>query len=315
MLPGFRRTQWAPASIAFSASVWLKWMSAITGIGDSRDDRLQRLDVLLARHRDAHDVGAGLGDRADLLHRRREVGGLGLGHRLHGDRRAAADRDGADVDLALGGHRLDSTMPERLRTPRAARSRASPEPLAAARPRPPPRALLRARRGCAAGARACSTSAAARSACARSSRELDITGVDLVARPDYPGPFVRADAAAGLPFADGEFDLVYCSSVIEHVAAARGARRSPPSCAASGAAGSCRRRRCSFPIEPHALLPVAHWLPAALRRRYWRLGAAGDWEEISLLRRARARGAVRPGARRALRAARQELGLRAPARR
>src|SRR5215211_53466 len=35
MLPGFRRTQWAPASIALSASVWLKWMSAITGIGDS----------------------------------------------------------------------------------------------------------------------------------------------------------------------------------------------------------------------------------------------------------------------------------------
>ncbi len=28
--------QWAPASIAFSARVWLKWMSAITGIGDSR---------------------------------------------------------------------------------------------------------------------------------------------------------------------------------------------------------------------------------------------------------------------------------------
>ena len=36
MLPGFRRTQCAPASSAFSASVWLKWMSAITGIGESR---------------------------------------------------------------------------------------------------------------------------------------------------------------------------------------------------------------------------------------------------------------------------------------
>src|SRR5690242_16059744 len=47
--------------------------------------------------------------------------------------------------------------------------------------------------------------------------DLDITGVDLVRRPDYPGPFVQADAAAGLPFADREFDLVYCSSVIEHV--------------------------------------------------------------------------------------------------
>ena len=34
MLPGFRRMQCAPASIAFSASVWLKWMSATTGIGD-----------------------------------------------------------------------------------------------------------------------------------------------------------------------------------------------------------------------------------------------------------------------------------------
>src|SRR5580698_3029479 len=40
--------------------------------------------------------------------------------------------------------------------------------------------------------------------------QLDITGVDLAARPDYPGPFVQADAAEGLPFADGEFELVYC---------------------------------------------------------------------------------------------------------
>ena len=62
MLPGFSRTQCAPASIALSASVWLKWMSAIIGIGDSRDDRLQRLGVLLAWHGDADDVGAGLGD-------------------------------------------------------------------------------------------------------------------------------------------------------------------------------------------------------------------------------------------------------------
>jgi hypothetical protein len=36
MLPGLMRTQCAPASMAFSASVWLKWMSAMIGIGDSR---------------------------------------------------------------------------------------------------------------------------------------------------------------------------------------------------------------------------------------------------------------------------------------
>jgi SAM-dependent methyltransferase len=114
---------------------------------------------------------------------------------------------------------------------------------------------------------------------------LDITGVDLAERPDYPGPFVCADAAAGLPFADGEFDLVYCSSVIEHV---------PPVRRAAFAAEIRRVGRgwfvqtpaFSFPIEPHSLLPAAHWLPRRLRRLYWRLGAAGVWEEISLLRRA-----------------------------
>ena len=100
MLPGFSRTQCAPASIAFSASVWLKWMSAITGIGDS-DDALQRLGVLLARHRHAHDVRARVGDGPDLVHRRAQVRGLGLRHRLHRHRRAAADRHRADVDLTL----------------------------------------------------------------------------------------------------------------------------------------------------------------------------------------------------------------------
>jgi len=115
--------------------------------------------------------------------------------------------------------------------------------------------------------------------------ELNITGVDLLERPDYPGTFVRADASDGLPFADDEFDLVYCSSVIEHV---------PPARRAAFAAEVRRVGRgwfvqtpaFSFPLEPHSLLPFAHWLPVWLRRRYWRLGAAGKWEEISLLGRA-----------------------------
>ncbi len=48
MLPGLRRMQWAPASMAFSARVWLKWMSAITGIGDSTTMRL-RASMSLSR--------------------------------------------------------------------------------------------------------------------------------------------------------------------------------------------------------------------------------------------------------------------------
>jgi SAM-dependent methyltransferase len=113
---------------------------------------------------------------------------------------------------------------------------------------------------------------------------LDITGVDIAPQPSYPGPFVQADAAEGLPFADGEFDLVYCSSVIEHV---------PPARRAAFAAELRRVGRGwmvqtparSFPIEPHSLLPGAHWPPAGARGRAGRRGAPRDWEEIELLSR------------------------------
>ncbi len=114
--------------------------------------------------------------------------------------------------------------------------------------------------------------------------ELDITGVDLAPRPNYPGPFAQADAAAGLPFADKEFDLVYCSSVIEHVPPVRRAAFAKE-IRRVGQSIFVQTPAFSFPLEPHALLPFAHWLPPAIRRRYWRMGAAGGWEEISLLRR------------------------------
>ncbi|HWC87272.1 MAG TPA: class I SAM-dependent methyltransferase [Solirubrobacteraceae bacterium] len=114
--------------------------------------------------------------------------------------------------------------------------------------------------------------------------DYDITGVDLVERPEYPGPFVRADATQGLPFADGAFDIGYANSVIEHI---------PPAGRSTFASELRRVARgwyvqtpaMSFPIEPHALLPAAHWLPRGLRRRYWRLGAGGDPDEVQLLRR------------------------------
>src|SRR6476646_3593333 len=115
--------------------------------------------------------------------------------------------------------------------------------------------------------------------------DRDITGTDVAERPDYPGTFVQADATVALPFEDSAFDLVYSSSVIEHI--------DPPRRAAFaaeirrvGRGWFVQTPAYSFPIEPHALLPFAHWLPVGLRRRYWRLGAAGAWEDICLLRRA-----------------------------
>jgi SAM-dependent methyltransferase len=114
--------------------------------------------------------------------------------------------------------------------------------------------------------------------------ELDVTGVDVADRPDYPGPFVQADATKPLPFADGEFEIAYSNSLIEHL---------PPAARPAFAAEVKRVARrwwvqtpaYSFPIEPHALLPFAHWLPPEVRRRVWRFGVAGEFEDIALLRR------------------------------
>ncbi len=114
--------------------------------------------------------------------------------------------------------------------------------------------------------------------------ELEITGVDLVARPSYPGPFLQADVTEGLPYEDGSFDLVYSSSVIEHVPRARRAAFAAE-VARVGRGLYVQTPAYSFPVEPHSLLPIAHWLPTAIRRPLWRFGAQGHWEQIDLLGR------------------------------
>jgi hypothetical protein len=52
----------------------------------------------VAIHRDAHDLGAGAIERGHLAHGAVNIGSVGVGHRLHDDRRASADLHLADVD-------------------------------------------------------------------------------------------------------------------------------------------------------------------------------------------------------------------------
>ena len=54
---------------------------------------------LLAIDGDAHHFGSGARQRRDLRDRAFDIGGVGVGHRLHDDRRTAADGDIADHDL------------------------------------------------------------------------------------------------------------------------------------------------------------------------------------------------------------------------
>ena len=267
------------------------------GIGDSRDDRLQRLDVLLARH----------GDSARCRRRPRRRGGSGPSSprgspspswSSSARRRARRRRSGTPPTWICRSEAmaLHSYEPGRIACalrgaptstqPRAGRWRASPprSPRAPARRR---HARFFALTGLRAGRRASSTSAAARSACARCEPEPR----HHRRRPRRRGPATPARScgrrhASGLPFADGEFDLVY-SLERDRARGARAARRVRRRAAARRrAAGTCRRRRYSFPVEPHALLPFAHWLPVApAPAPTGGSGAAGDWEEIALLRR------------------------------
>ena len=54
---------------------------------------------LVAVHRDADHFRAGARQRCDLGDGAVDIGGVGVGHRLHDDRRTAADGDIADHDL------------------------------------------------------------------------------------------------------------------------------------------------------------------------------------------------------------------------
>ncbi len=114
--------------------------------------------------------------------------------------------------------------------------------------------------------------------------ELDVTGVDRLPKPEYPGPFIQADVTGRLPFDDREFDLAYSSSLVEHLPI--GQRHAFANEIRRIARGwFVQTPAWSFPIEPHALLPFAHWLPPRARRAYWHLGVAGEWEDVALLRR------------------------------
>ncbi|HUT77211.1 MAG TPA: class I SAM-dependent methyltransferase [Polyangia bacterium] len=111
--------------------------------------------------------------------------------------------------------------------------------------------------------------------------EAMVTGVDLIDRGGFERPnqrFVAADACK-LPFEDDSFDLAYSNSLVEHIAVER-----RPDFAAEIRRVARRywvqTPNYWFPIEPHALLPGAQFLPEPARRVAWRASPRGiDYED------------------------------------
>ena len=64
---------------------------------DPRADAREGRERAAVGHRDPADLAAGPLERAQLAHRRADVAGVGLRHRLHAHRRAAADGHRADA--------------------------------------------------------------------------------------------------------------------------------------------------------------------------------------------------------------------------
>jgi SAM-dependent methyltransferase len=87
----------------------------------------------------------------------------------------------------------------------------------------------------------------------------------------YPGVrFVFANAL-NLPFADGAFDFVHSSAVLEHVGSYANQTRLVGECARVARKGIfLTTPNRWFPVEFHTQLPLLHWLPKPQARRLFK---------------------------------------------
>lgn len=127
-----------------------------------------------------------------------------------------------------------------------------------------------------------------------------LTLANLGERPSDLPPdvdYVRADATR-LPFGDGAFDVVYSNSVIEHLGTAERQARMAAEIRRVGRRYFVQTPDATFPVEPHLLTPLIHYVPRRYRARLLRNGTVWGWvtrpgraecqafvDEVRLLRR------------------------------
>jgi hypothetical protein len=114
-----------------------------------------------------------------------------------------------------------------------------------------------------------------------------VTAVAPADAPDFKAAFpnVRFVVADGrsLPFGDAEFDIGFSNAVIEHVGSRQEQRRF-----VEELVRTCRRvflctPNRGFPIDPHTLLPFAHWLPRSWWHGVLRSTGNAQWASEQLL--------------------------------
>ena len=102
-------------------------------------------------------------------------------------------------------------------------------------------------------------------------------------RARYPHvAYVQGDALA-LPFADGEFDVVFSNAVIEHVGGREQQRKLVSEALRVGRRVFITTPNRRFPLEVHTRLPLVHWLPDGVAHRVYDATGKGFAKEIHLL--------------------------------
>ena len=102
-------------------------------------------------------------------------------------------------------------------------------------------------------------------------------------RERYPHVrYVQGDALE-LPFADGEFDVVFSNAVVEHVGGRERQRRFVAEALRVARRVFVTTPNRWFPVEVHTLLPLVHWLPEPLAHRAYDLARKPWAKENHLL--------------------------------
>jgi ubiquinone/menaquinone biosynthesis C-methylase UbiE len=95
--------------------------------------------------------------------------------------------------------------------------------------------------------------------------------------------FVQLDGSGTFPFKNNEFDILFCSAVLEHVGDYDMQRLFIEECARVAKEVYLTTPNKRFPIEFHTYLPCIHWLPRKAHQKILRLFGMHFWAETKNL--------------------------------
>lgn len=95
--------------------------------------------------------------------------------------------------------------------------------------------------------------------------------------------FVQNKPKAPLPFRDGQFGILFCSAVLEHVGTRKDQKFFLEECMRISKKVFITTPNRYFPIEMHTFLPFLHWLPWNVFQKIVRWIKGDFWADINNL--------------------------------